>query len=94
MSGIIATCGAKVETWNLNGNHIEQLSSSAPHIGKVNAVQWNHNNQVIAAAGSDGFISLNHYKGQPLGKLPTPKSVEFADERFNILSLSLSVGAY
>lgn len=93
MSGIIATCGTKVETWSLNGSQIEQLSSTTPHTGRVNVVQWNHNNQVLAAAGADGFITLNHFKGQMLGKLPTPKDVGFADERFSVLSLSLSVGA-
>lgn len=94
MSGIIATCGTKVETWNLNGSEIEQLSSTTPHVGRVNVVQWNHNNQVLAAGGADGFITLNHFKGQLLGKLPTPKDEEFADERFNVQSLSLSVGAF
>ena len=93
MSGIIATCGTKVETWSLNGPEIERLSSTMPHTGKVNMVQWNHNNQVLAAAGADGFVTLNHFKGQVLGKLPTPKDDSFADERFSVLALSLSVGA-
>lgn len=64
----------------------------APHRGKVNVVQWNHNNKVLAAAGTDGFISLNHIKGQLLGSLPTPQTEEFKQERFNVLSISLSTG--
>jgi WD40 repeat protein len=94
MSGIIATCGSKVETWSLTGTQIEPLASMAPHTGKVNMVQWNHNGKVLAAAGSDGFISLNHVKGQLLDKLPTPQTDEFAEERFNVLAISLSFGEW
>jgi len=73
MTAILASCSKTLVTHDLQG--VEPCSIMTPHKGAINSAVWSHNNQVIASAGSDGKIVLNHaWKGTNLLSLDDENS--------------------
>eukprot|EP00126_Sphaerothecum_destruens_P000173 Sdes_comp10210_c0_seq1m1830 len=63
--GKLASSSDCINLWQLS--HQEPVKKFTPHQGQINCVRWNHNNQVLASVGSDGYIQLSHSSGVLLG---------------------------
>ena len=69
----LASASECIKIWS--SDHDNPIKSFNPHSRNVNAIKWNHNNQVLASVSDDGIVRLSHASGVVLGSFGQHQSL-------------------